>query len=93
MRRNGSNVTYEPGDYVTVTPIDDDPWILHMQRQARVHAYRDDGYMVELEGTFEDPTADHKTPMIRGPIPAQRLMPGWVEQDGRMRVDVLGRRA
>lgn len=92
MRHISGNVVYEPGDYVTVTPVDEDPWILHMQRQARIHAYSDGGYLVKLEDAVEDPLANPRRPMIRGPIPSQRLMPGWVEQDGRMRVDVMGRR-
>lgn len=86
MRREGSEITYDAGDYVTVTPVDSDPWILHMQRQAIVDGFRPDGYMVRLASTD---AADR----IQGPIPGQRLAPGWVEQDGRVRVDVLGRPA
>jgi hypothetical protein len=86
MRREGSQTTYDLGDYVTVTPTDDDPWILHMQRQVRVDGYRGGGYMLRLEAVDEGNR-------IQGPIPVQRLAPGWVELDGRVRADVLGRPA
>lgn len=84
MRREGTEVTYDLGDYVTVVPDDTDPWILHMQRQVRVDGYRNGGYMVRLESAGEDN-------QLQGPIPVQRLKPGWIEQDGRMRADVMGR--
>jgi hypothetical protein len=86
MRREGKEITYDLGDYVTVKAADTDPWILHMQRQVRIDGYRAGGYMVRLESVDDDSR-------LQGPVPAHRLTPGWVEQDGRIRADVMGRPA
>lgn len=77
---------YRPGDFVTVVPADGDPWLLHMQRHVHVVDEPSPGqYRVRLGSTSEDAA-------IQGPIPADRLLPGWIEQDGLKRFDVHGTR-
>jgi hypothetical protein len=77
---------YCRGDHVTVIPDEADHWLLHMQRQVTVASEeRPGGYLVRLDSVAPDAA-------IQGPIPAGRLIPGWVEADGRMRCDVRGQR-
>lgn len=78
---------YRPGDRVTVVPADTDPLLLHMQRQVTVVSkHAPDSYLVELGAVSPDQR-------IQGPIPAARLLPGWVEQDGSTRLDLQGHRS
>jgi len=77
---------YHQGDRVTIEPIDADPWILHMQQQVTVDSrHAGGGYMVKVGSASDDNT-------VHGPIPDARLRPGWVEQDGTVRVGMNGRR-
>jgi hypothetical protein len=78
--------TYRRGDLVTVTPIESDHWLLHMQRQVTIASEeRPGGYLVRLDSATPDAA-------IQGPIPGARLAPGWIEADGKVRFDVRGRR-
>jgi hypothetical protein len=74
---------FHEGNYVTVQPVDSDPWVLHMQRQVTVDSRRGGGWMVRLDSTAS-------WDALQGPIPEGRMLPGWVEQDGRARVDEDG---
>jgi hypothetical protein len=76
---------YRPGDFVTVVPGDEDAWLLHMQRHVNVvDEPTPNNYRVRLGATSADDA-------IQGPICAERLTPGWVDQDGVSRCDVRGR--
>jgi hypothetical protein len=68
---------YGEGDKVTVVPLDEDPVILHMQRYAKVVRDLASGYLVEVGSTHP--------PAIFGPIPAERLLPGWRDERGQWR--------
>lgn len=77
---------YRPGDRVTLIPAPGDPILLDMQRQVTVVDEPAPGrYRVELGAVSPGER-------IQGPIPAARLLPGWVEQDGSTRLDVHGDR-
>lgn len=66
------------GDRVTVRPVDDDPIVLNFQRYVTIARPVDGGYMVSLEMVYP-PGAEF------GPIPAERLQPGWKDNLGRWR--------
>jgi hypothetical protein len=66
-----------PGERATIAPVESDRLILHFQRQVTITRVVDDGYMVRVgAGT---PGEEY------GPIPEDRLIPGWREADGRVR--------
>lgn len=69
---------YHEGDQVTVVPIASDPYVLELQRYARVKKRVDLGYMIEIDGTAPDYR-------IFGPIPPERLLPGWRDRRGHFR--------
>lgn len=70
---------FRRGDRVTVIPDSSDPVLLHMQKQVTIVDEPQPGcYRVELGAVSPDER-------IQGPIPEIRLLPGWVEQDGRTR--------
>lgn len=66
------------GDHVTVEARENDPLILTMQRYATVARVVDGGVIVRLEGTWP-PDEEF------GPIPPDRLLPGWKDNRGRWR--------
>lgn len=66
------------GDPVTVQPISTDAYILHFQRYATVTRAVDGGYMVRIDATIP-PDQEF------GPIPPERLLPGWKDGQGRWR--------
>lgn len=65
------------GDLVTVMVVDQDPYPLHISRHVRVVAVVDDGYMVTVDSV---PLGE-----ALGPIPADRIQPGWRDQNGKWR--------
>lgn len=68
---------YGQGDKVTVVPLDDDPVILQMQRYGTVMRELAGGYLVEVGST--------SPPALFGPIPPDRLLPGWKDNRGAWR--------
>lgn len=71
-------VRHHIGDAVTVVPADKDPLILSFQRYATVSQITDRGCMVRLDATMP-PDQEF------GPIPAERLLPGWKDEHGDWR--------
>jgi hypothetical protein len=66
------------GAEVTVVPIDSDDYILQFQRFATVSRRTDRGAYVRLNSTYP---ADREF----GPIPDNRLLPGWRDATGAWR--------
>lgn len=66
------------GDKVTIRPVESDPYILHLQRHATVSRSVDAGYMLKVPG-------GHPPDAEFGPIPADRLLPGWRDENGDWR--------
>jgi hypothetical protein len=66
------------GDPATVDPIDTDPYILQFRRHVWIEKVVDGGYLVRLDSVAQGLE-------VLGPIPADRVRPGWIEADGRVR--------
>lgn len=77
--RIGGRSYYRQGDPVTVVPAATDPYILEFQRYAVVsESMLGDQYMIRLDATMPP----YQT---FGPIPGERLLPGWRDESGRFR--------
>jgi len=78
------------GDQVTVTPAEDVPLQLHLQRYAKIARAVDGGYMVTVDDIVKPPPGcgcdcERCRPGLQefGPIPPARLRVGWKDNQGR----------